>query len=139
MRPLIFIWLWEKDLNLRPSGYEPDELPAAPSHDMRPFLIGLIVLYHILYVFANFLCMVCIHIGGGKGIRTPAPLSWPLGFQDRPLQPDLGIPPFIGACGRNWTGTRVYSRRILSPVRLPIPPHKQKWCLVCDSNAWPFD
>ena len=31
--------------------------------------------------------------GGGKGIRTPAPLSRPLGFQDRSLQPDLGIPP----------------------------------------------
>ena len=32
-------------------------------------------------------------IGGGKGIRTPAPLARPLGFQDRSLQPDLGIPP----------------------------------------------
>ena len=31
--------------------------------------------------------------GGGKGIRTPAPLARPLGFQDRSLQPDLGIPP----------------------------------------------
>ena len=28
----------------------------------------------------------------------------------------------IGARGRTWTGTRVKSRRILSPVRLPIPP-----------------
>ena len=31
--------------------------------------------------------------GGGKGIRTPAPLSRPPGFQDQSLQPDLGIPP----------------------------------------------
>ena len=31
--------------------------------------------------------------GGGKGIRTPAPISRPPGFQDRSLQPDLGIPP----------------------------------------------
>ena len=31
--------------------------------------------------------------GGGKGIRTPAPVSRPPGFQDRSLQPDLGIPP----------------------------------------------
>ena len=31
--------------------------------------------------------------GGGKGIRTPAPLARPPGFQDRSLQPDLGIPP----------------------------------------------
>ena len=59
--------------------------------------------------------------GGGKGIRTPAPLARPPGFQDRSLQPDLGIPP-RGAWGRTWTGTRVDSRRILSPVRLPIPP-----------------
>ena len=32
--------------------------------------------------------------GGGKGIRTPAPLTRPPGFQDRSLQPDLGIPPY---------------------------------------------
>jgi hypothetical protein len=32
--------------------------------------------------------------GGGGGIRTPARLSTPLGFQDRPLQPDLGTPPY---------------------------------------------
>ena len=33
--------------------------------------------------------------GGEKGIRTPAPLSRPPGFQDRSLQPDLGIPPTL--------------------------------------------
>ena len=33
--------------------------------------------------------------GGGKGIRTPAPIARPPGFQDRSLQPDLGIPPLI--------------------------------------------
>ena len=27
-----------------------------------------------------------------------------------------------GARGRTWTGTRFNTRRILSPVRLPIPP-----------------
>ena len=41
-----------------------------------------------------------IFIGGGKGIRTPAPFARPPGFQDRSLQPDLGIPPI-----------RLYSRR----------------------------
>jgi hypothetical protein len=32
--------------------------------------------------------------GGGRGIRTPAGFDTPVGFQDRSLQPDLGIPPY---------------------------------------------
>jgi hypothetical protein len=32
--------------------------------------------------------------GGGRGIRTPARFDPPVGFQDRSLQPDLGIPPY---------------------------------------------
>lgn len=32
--------------------------------------------------------------GGGRGIRTPAGFYTPVGFQDRSLQPDLGIPPY---------------------------------------------
>ncbi len=32
--------------------------------------------------------------GGGRGIRTPAGFNSPVGFQDRSLQPDLGIPPY---------------------------------------------
>ena len=57
------IWLREKDLNLRPPGYEPDELPD---------------------------CSIPRY-GGERGIRTPAGLSSPVGFQDRSLQPGLGI------------------------------------------------
>ena len=32
--------------------------------------------------------------GGGRGIRTPARYDPPVGFQDRSLQPNLGIPPY---------------------------------------------
>ena len=35
-----------------------------------------------------------VNNGGGGGIRTPARFDPPLGFQDRPLQPDLGTPPY---------------------------------------------
>ena len=61
-------WLREMDLNQRPLGYDPNELPdcSIPRYKNN---------------------------GGGKGIRTPAPISRPPGFQDRSLQPDLGIPP----------------------------------------------
>lgn len=42
--------------------------------------------------------------GGGRGIRTPAGFDTPVGFQDRSLQPDLGIPPkYYGSGGGDRT------------------------------------
>src|SRR5699024_10970582 len=37
-----------------------------------------------------------------------------------------------GAENRNRTGTVITYRRILSPVRLPIPPPRQTWSLIID-------
>ena len=56
-------------MNLRPSGYEPDELPTAPPRDI------------MFYIY--------------------------------------------GAEDRNRTGTVITHRRILSPVRLPVPPPRR--------------
>ena len=39
-------------------------------------------------------CELLSCYGGGRGIRTPASFKTPVGFQDRSLQPDLGIPPY---------------------------------------------
>ena len=41
----------------------------------------------------KFLLSDYLENGGGRGIRTPARFNPPVGFQDRSLQPDLGIPP----------------------------------------------
>ena len=74
MKLFNILWLRRKDSNLQPLGYEPSELPSAPPRDVNKYKYG-----------------------GGKGIRTPAPVTRPPGFQDQSLQPDLGIPPFLQA------------------------------------------
>ncbi len=55
---------------------------------------------------------------GGRGIRTPARFDPPVGFQDRSLQPDLGIPPGykISTDKSGPCRTRTYDRSVMSRV-----------------------
>ena len=90
-------WLREMDLNHRPSDYEPDELPSCSIPRYT----------HINY---NIIINMIFKNGGRWGIRTPAWVSPPFGFQDRSLQPGLGNLPFNGASSR----TRTCNRPIMS-------------------------
>ena len=71
-----FFWVQGPDLNQRPPGYEPDELPDCST-----------LRYLIIYCIQNT----------------------------------------IGAGDRNRTGTEFNLRRILSPVRLPVPPLRRTY------------
>ena len=118
------IWLRKMDLNQRPLGYEPNELPGCS--------------------IPRFVCSTyLLSYGGGKGIRTPAPISWPPGFQDRSLQPDLGIPPInLSWCPRSDLNRYelLHSQDFKSCASTYSATEAQNnWCLAGDSNPRPLD
>src|SRR5699024_12440619 len=82
--------LREQHLTLRPSGYEPDELPSCsiPRQQYK----------------------------GGCGIRPHARFYTPDGFQDRSLLPDLGNPPYKYSPYGIRTRVTAVKRRCLNPL-----------------------
>ena len=109
-------WLRESDLNQQPLGYEPSELPD---------------------------CSIPRYFKRWRRKRDSNPCAdFSTSRFSRPVPSTrLGYSSFLknGASGRGRTGTGFYTRRILSPVRLPIPPLRHTWCLAGDSNPRPLD
>jgi hypothetical protein len=61
------------------------------------------------------------HMVGLRGLEPPTPAM------STRYSNQLSYKPICGADDRNRTGTGFKARGILSPVRLPVPPHRQKY------------
>ena len=94
-------WRFRRDLNPRSSAWQADVVTTALRDHIgcgrRIWTSDLWVMSPTSYQAALSRDVNKFNktSGGGKGIRTPAPLTRPPGFQDRSLQPDLGIPPSL--------------------------------------------
>ena len=88
-------WRFRRELNPRSLAWQASVITATPRNRLvagdgfEPPTFGLWAQRATRLLYPAML----IYNGGWRGIWTPAPISRSPGFQDRSLQPDLGIPP----------------------------------------------
>ena len=91
-------WRSRRESNPRSPAWQAGVITATP-RDLRLKNCGRWIWTIDLWVMSPTSCQTAPSRdnknGGGKGIRTPASFYTPVGFQDRSLQPDLGIPPWL--------------------------------------------
>ena len=90
-------WRFRRELNPRSLAWQASVITATPRNHIGCgswiWTNNLWVMSPASYQSAPFRDITYKIYGGERGIRTPAPVTRPPGFQDQSLQPDLGISP----------------------------------------------